>query len=98
MVFDCVENEKSITVKPVGRLDSTTSDEFSEFVSQHFTEEFDSLVIDFGEVDFISSKGLRVLVSIYKQLNGRTMKLTGANASVMEILRISGLLRIFDVS
>ena len=87
----------ALTVAPAGRLDSATSDSFSEYILSLFTEDIKTLIIDFSEIDFISSKGLRVLVALYKQLNGRKMVLTGANSSVMEIFRISGFLKVFDI-
>ena len=87
----------TLTVTPAGRLDSATSDSFSEYILSLFTEDIKTLIIDFSEIDFISSKGLRVLVALYKQLNGRKMVLTGANSSVMEIFRISGFLKVFDI-
>ena len=99
MIINMSKNEelKELTIKPEGRLDSTCSDEFFDYVNESFTEDFNKLIIDFNCIDFISSKGLRVLVSIYKSLNGRTMEATGANVSVMEILRLSGLLKVIEV-
>ena len=86
-----------LTVIPEGRLDSTTSGEFAEFLDANFTQEIKKLVVDFGKVDFISSKGLRVIVSTYKNLGERTMEITSANAAVMEVFRLSGLLKVIEV-
>ena len=86
-----------LTVAPQGRLDSATSGDFESFLQESFTKEFEELVLDFAEVDFISSKGLRVLVSQYKNLQGRKMKIINANATVVEVLRLSGLLKYFAV-
>ena len=80
-----------------GRIDSSTSDEFSSFLDDNFKSENDKITLDFSNVDFISSKGLRVLVSLYKSLSGRKMEIIGANASVKDVLRLSGLLKVFDV-
>jgi len=97
MVINQSTNEKELTVIPEGRLDTATSDEFLEYVNANFTEEFEKVIFDFGGIDFVSSKGLRVLVTIYKSLNGRTMEIINTNASVQEVLRISGLLKMFNV-
>ena len=86
-----------LTVIPEGRLDSAAGDEFSAFMDENFTDDVKKLVFDFGGLDFISSKGLRIIVSIYKNLEGREMEIVNANASVTEILRISGFLKIFNV-
>lgn len=97
MLINQTKENGILTIAPVGRLDSATSDEFAEFVNGLFTEDTPKLVVDFADVDFISSKGLRVMVSIYKQLNGREMEIINANTSVVEVFRISGLLKVFNV-
>lgn len=88
---------RTITITPVGRLDSTTGKDFQSAIEQIFTENFDRLIVDFTQVDCISSKGLRTLLSTYKQMNGREMELTNVNAAVREILRITGFLEMFSV-
>lgn len=97
MVINVSKKQNEIVIAPVGRLDSSTSDEFSEFLNKNFTEDIEKLVLDFKEIDFISSKGLRVIVSTYKALNGRKLEIVGTNSSVMEIFRLSGLLKVLDV-
>ena len=98
MKIEKTENNGILTVKPTGRLDSLTSDEFLGFLNQNFTKDYTGLVLDFEKIDFISSKGLRVLVSVYKELGERTMKIVGANTSVYEVIKISGLLKVFSVN
>lgn len=98
MTINHTISENVLTVIPEGRLDSSTGDEFGRFLDEHFTEDEKKLVIDLSEVDFVSSKGLRVLVAVYKNLNGRDMEIIGANTSVREILRISGLTKVFNVA
>ena len=97
MTINASQNENKIIISPIGRLDSATSGEFMEFIDANFTEEFSELEIDFSGVDFISSKGLRVIVSQHKNLNGRKMVLTHCNESVHEVFRLSGLLNILDI-
>lgn len=97
MDINAVENGNILTVIPAGRMDSTTSDDFLNFVEQKFTGDFDVLSLDFSGVDYISSKGLRVLLLIYKNLNGRKMEITGANESVKEVLQITGFAAAFGV-
>lgn len=97
MDIKAIENGKILTVMPVGRMDSTTSDDFLTYVEQRFTTDFEMLSLDFSGVDYISSKGLRVLLLIYKSLSGRKMEITGANESVKEVLRITGFAAAFGV-
>lgn len=97
MDINISRNEKELTVGPVGRLDSSTSGDFETALKSNFTDEVETLIIDFGEVDFISSKGLRVLISAYKSLGSRKMEIVNANPSVREILRLSGLLKVIEI-
>lgn len=97
MVINSTDEGKVLTVAPEGRLDSTTSGEFHEYLNENFTMDFEKLIIDFADVDFISSKGLRVIVSVFKELNGREMEIINANTAVEEVFRVSGLAKTFNV-
>jgi len=90
-------NNGLLTVTPIGRLDSTTSGELDEKLKNDITDDVNSLVIDMAQVDYISSKGLRVLVTAYRTLAGRSMQLINLNNSVTEVLRLSGMLKFFQV-
>lgn len=86
-----------LTITPIGRVDSATSDGLSAFMEQYFTPDIQKIIFDFSGVDFISSKGLRIIVTVYKSLNGREMEIVNANASVKEIFRISGFSKFINV-
>lgn len=96
MTIEQNKNGSELTIRPVGRLDSVTSGDLYDCLEQNFTPEISNLVLDFSKVDFISSKGLRVLVSVCKNLGDRKMKVINANESVADIFRLSGLLKIFE--
>lgn len=89
--------DKELTVIPEGRLDSSTSIEFSDYLKVNWLPEMHKLVLDFSAVDYISSMGLRVLVSVYKQLGDREMYVVNANPAVREIFRLSGLMSVFHM-
>ena len=89
--------DNTLTIAPIGRLDSTTSDELQEAISQHFTPNVAKLVFNLSEVDFISSKGLRVIVATYKSLNGRAMEIVNPNDSVKELFHLTGLANFFGI-
>lgn len=96
MVIEKENKNGNLIVAPDGRLDSLTAGEFENLLNQEINDELKSLTVDLAKVDFVSSKGLRVLVGAYKKLSGRKMILNNANSSVMEVLKISGLLKIFS--
>ena len=86
-----------LTISLEGRVDSVSSGDFQAYLDENFTSDVQKLILDFSGVDFISSKGLRILVSLYKNLNGRSMVILKPNASVLEVLRLSGLLNFFQI-
>ena len=98
MTVNFEKKDGTLTVAPVGRLDSVTSDELSSFVEENFTDDVKTLIFDLGSVDFISSKGIRTLVVAYKSSRGREIKVINPNPSVREIFRMSGLMKIFGIA
>ncbi len=79
-----------------GRLDSTTSGDF-EKILEDITDDIASLIINMENVDYISSKGLRIVVTIYKKMAGRPMEIINANSAVKEVFHLSGLTKIFNL-
>jgi len=98
MNIEKINKDGNITLIPDGRLDSLTAGEFEEVVNDALSWDFNSLTIDMKGVDFVSSKGLRVLVGAYKKLNGKDMYLEHVNSSIMEVLKLSGLLKVFKIN
>ena len=90
------ENEK-LTVMLKGRLDTVTSPDLEKSLKESLPGVTD-LVLDFQELDYISSAGLRVLLSTQKVMNqqGR-MTLCHVNESIMEILEVTGFVDILTI-
>ncbi|MBQ4514610.1 MAG: STAS domain-containing protein [Anaerolineaceae bacterium] len=74
-----------------GRLDTTTAPEFEKSLKESLNGVTD-LVLNFAGLDYISSAGLRVLLSAQKIMNaaGGKMKVVGANDIVKEIFDVTG--------
>ncbi|MBR6089772.1 MAG: STAS domain-containing protein [Anaerolineaceae bacterium] len=74
-----------------GRLDTTTAPVFEKELKEALNG-IDDLTLDFSELDYISSAGLRVLLSAQKIMNATkgTMKVVGANDIVKEIFEVTG--------
>ena len=79
-----------LTVAVEGRLDTTTAPQLEEEFKSSL-EGVEDLVLDFSGLDYISSAGLRVLLSAQKQMNkvGK-MTLTGVSNEIMEIFEVTG--------
>jgi anti-sigma B factor antagonist len=75
-----------------GRLDTVTSTQLANELSAIFEGEAVNLVFDFAALDYISSAGLRVLLTAQKKVNvlGTEMKIIGANETVKEVFNITG--------
>ena len=73
-----------------GRLDTTTAPELDAALKEVLPETKD-LLLDFSELDYISSAGLRVLLAAQKIMNKQgKMALAGVNEGVMEVFEITG--------
>ena len=81
-----------LTLAPVGRVDTITSPELEAAVILDGIEE---LVFDLSQVDYISSAGLRVLLSSQKKMAGKSMKIVNAKPAVKEVFDITGFSDIF---
>ena len=80
-----------------GRIDTATSAEAEEILLPAI-EGIDELVLDFTDIEYISSAGLRVLLLLYKKMSSQgEMKLVNVNEVVREVLDITGFLDIMNV-
>lgn len=86
-----IEKENGATVlKLEGRLDTTTAPELEKTINGE-GESLKNLVLDFGGVNYISSAGLRVLLSAQKKMNIQgSMELINVSADVMDIFEMTG--------
>ena len=81
---------KTMTLKLAGRLDTTTSPELEEELKASL-DGIEDLRMDFSELEYISSAGLRILLAAQKTMNKQgTMSITGVNDTIMEIFEITG--------
>ena len=88
---------EQLYLEPVGRLDTVTSPELSAAIDSDI-DKITSLIIDFGKLDYISSAGLRVLLTAQKKMNGKgSMKVTNVNEIVSEIFEVTGFSEILTI-
>jgi anti-sigma B factor antagonist len=84
-----VENGKAV-IRPEGRLDTVTAPELESVIKETLPG-LKELTLDFEGLDYISSAGLRVLLSAQKAMNAQgEMKLCNVNETVMEIFEVTG--------
>ena len=85
-------------VEVSGRIDATTAKELEATLTPHCGAPGGAMVLDFSRVDYISSAGLRALLIILKTLaaNDRRLAVAGANADVLDVLRLTGFDKLVD--
>jgi len=90
------EGEK-LTIVLDGRLDTTSAPQL-EGELKSAVDGITSLVFEIGELAYISSAGLRVLLSAQKVMNRQgEMVIRGANEDVMEIFEVTGFSDILNI-
>lgn len=71
-----------------GWLDTNTSPELGAAL-QDLDDGCESLVLDLANLEYISSAGLRLLVSAHKQMKGN-LTIRNVSAEVMQVLHMAG--------
>lgn len=84
------KNNETTTLKIEGRLDTTTAPELENAINGE-GDALKNLVLDFEKVNYISSAGLRVLLTAQKKMNVQgSMELINVSEEVMDILEMTG--------
>ena len=80
----------SLTLALEGRLDTTTAPELEAELKDSL-DGVETLTLDFSKLDYISSAGLRVLLSAHKKMStAGGMKVTHVNEIVQEVFEVTG--------
>lgn len=97
MTIDKKLDGTTLTVAVTGRLDTNTAPELEEELMNSLSD-IKALVLDFEGLEYISSAGLRILLSVHKQmakLDGMTVK--NVNQTIQDILDITGFTDILTI-
>ena len=90
MTIEIKKNAEETIIEIVGRLDTTTAPALDKAICEDIGDT-KNLVLDVKGMEYISSAGLRVLLSAQKKLQqAGSMKVTGVCAEVMEIFEMTG--------
>jgi anti-anti-sigma factor len=93
-MFDIEIGENS-EVLLSGRFDASQAEK-AEAVFERITQ---SSIVDFKDLEYISSAGLGILIGTLKRLSesGNSLKLINMNKHIRDIFRYAGLDRIFEI-
>ncbi len=91
------KNGSKLTISVEGRLDTSTSPVLSKELDGSL-DGVTELVFDFAQLEYISSSGLRVLLSAQKTMNGKgSMTVRNVSELVMEVFDITGFVDILTI-
>ena len=90
-------NGTALEIALEGRLDTMTAPELEKELNASLGSA-DSLTLDFSKLEYISSAGLRVLLSAHKVMSGKGgMKVTNVNEIVQEVFEVTGFADILNI-
>ncbi len=97
MEIKSTKNGTELTVCPIGRLETVTAPDLQAFIEENISGVTD-LTFDLKELKYLSSAGLRVLMSAQKIMNKQgEMRLCNVNEDIMDILDMTGLTDVFEI-
>ena len=86
-----------LSVSLEGRLDTTTAPQLEKELNESI-EGVTSLTLDMNKLDYISSAGLRVLLSAQKKMNAQgSMRVINVGETIMEIFEVTGFSDILSI-
>ena len=97
MTIEKKVNGTALEIALEGRLDTMTAPELEAELNQSLGS-VDSLALDFSKLEYISSAGLRVLLSAHKVMSAKGgMKVTNVNEIVQEVFEVTGFADILNI-
>lgn len=90
--------KNELTMRIEGEIDSITAIDFENEINEEMGN-FDSLVLDFKKLEFLSSAGLRVLITVQKKLKSEdiSLKIINVSPEIKDILSVSGLDQMLNI-
>ncbi|MCI8780936.1 MAG: STAS domain-containing protein [Lachnospiraceae bacterium] len=97
MTIEKLENGKELTMLLTGRLDTTTAPQL-EGELKNGLDGVESLVLDFKELEYLSSAGLRILLAAQKTMNKQgKMVIRNVNEVIQEVFEVTGFADILTI-
>lgn len=90
MNIEIKNNASETVIEIAGRLDTTTAPALDKAIREDIGDT-ENLVLDIKDLEYISSAGLRVLLSAQKQMQKiGSMKVINACEAIMEVFEMTG--------
>ncbi len=97
--IDVEKVDKNIILRLDGRLDTATAPVLDKKINSLVEDNHNSIILDFSRIDYLSSAGMRLLLSFTKKLKAKNGHLVifGIDDDVMEIIKMAGFERILTI-
>ena len=97
MTINVERDYELVVLKITGRLDTTTAPNLDTVINE-LSEDTKELILDMGGLEYISSAGIRVVLSAYKKMmsNQGIMRIIKANDMVRDVFEMTGLLQMIE--
>lgn len=101
MKIEPTELDKAVLLKVSGRMDAENAHEFEEACQRWITQGSKHLIADLGNLQYVSSMGLRCFLSVAQKLQSASGSLIlcglhGLPRQVFEMTRLIGLFPVFE--
>ena len=97
MNIEVRRNSKEIIIEVAGRLDTTTAPTLDNTINENIADAT-NLILDLKELNYISSAGLRVLLSAQKKMQKiGSMKVKNVCEEIMDIFEMTGFADILSI-
>lgn len=91
--------DEKVTARFEGRLDTVAATKVNAEMAKLTENAEKEITLDFSPLEFISSSGLRLLLSLNKQAKAKGGKviITGANDEIKKVFKITGFANLFTI-
>jgi len=99
MKTEIVENGNQVIAKFSGRLDTAAAVQTAEDVKPLLEAEHKEIVLDCTELEYISSSGLRIFLSVRKEAaaHGSKVIVRNINADIRQVFMMTGFISLFVI-
>ena len=104
MVMEILINKDlngSLKAKGIGKLDIDSSAEYGMKIKDVLEDDYSikELVLDFSEITYVASIGLRVLLELFQYMDARgTIRVTNVQEQVLNVLKMTGFDKFLNIS
>ena len=97
MTIEIKKNVDELVLEITGRVDTITAPALEKTINENFGE-VKNFILDFKNIEYISSAGLRVLLGAQKKMSQiGSMKIKNVREEVMEVFEMTGFADILNI-